>query len=484
MKSIVGTIVVFSLLLLPIDHRLMSVGDDDDYFAVATAIAFGQFPSFADEYHVGQKMPFASVGPGLMAAPFVFAFSLVDRATNEPIVRKRDKENRYWTWTLFGFQFAVYVYLLIGALLLYQALKRWGTEFSALLTTQMIIVAGGGLLIYAFRRPIMSHVFEFFTVTLAVFLITGLLKGDRSRWWPELFGLCAALIFLTRYNNAFLAVGLLSAFLYVLWKQTRQMGWMTLFRTGFWFSVPILVFRVLPVLANGWSAHDQGYAGAFDRIIPALDPLFYWVRLGEVFLGMDMGILYTAPALPIAILALWMNRNRIPGVFFFLAAFAAINLYLAMAWKSFGSYYGYRYVVFTALPLLSPFLVCFFDQARARLGKLRVILFCILLAYFPVMSMLVFERTATYGFHLVVNSYGVDTYTQPTYHKDLLVELVHDPFTTPAKVIGASWVRLMTDGMPEEHLLQRAMLYIVPPLIVLLSLAGVRRWRPLGAAAA
>jgi len=48
MKTIVLIIALFGLLILPSDHRLMSVDDDDDYFAVASSIAYGKFPYFSD----------------------------------------------------------------------------------------------------------------------------------------------------------------------------------------------------------------------------------------------------------------------------------------------------------------------------------------------------------------------------------------------------------------------------------------------------
>jgi hypothetical protein len=474
MRVLVLIVAFFGILILPSNHRLMSVGDDDDYLAVATSIAYGKFPYFSNEYHIGQKMPFASVGPGVLASPFVFSFSLIDRLERAPIAQKREKDNRYWTWTLFGFHFAVYFYLLLGTLVIYETLKQWGSEFGALLATLMTVLGGGGLLIYAFRRPVMSHVFEFFIVSLGVFLISLALKGRRLKFHWEFIGLCAAFIFLTRYNNALLAIGLIAVFLYIQWREDRTLALRQVGKLIVSFLIPIAVFRVLPVFANGFSTFDQGYAGALDRVVPEVDPLFYWVRIGEIFLGADMGLAYTAPVALISLGALFLYRDRLPNELLLLSTFALVNIYFAAIWKSFGSYYGYRYVVFTALPLLSIYLVTLIDHLRARFGRSALIFACVAIAYFPVMSMLVFERSGKYGFSRITNSYGIDTYTQPNFHKDLLIDLLQNPFQPIVRAIQTGWSPIFSGAIPHEHLLQRLLLYFLPPILFLLFYEPVR----------
>ena len=59
---------------------LMYGGDDQSYFAHASSLAFGQFPSYQNEvFTSGKGSPKHSIGSGVMAAPFVFVFSLIDR---------------------------------------------------------------------------------------------------------------------------------------------------------------------------------------------------------------------------------------------------------------------------------------------------------------------------------------------------------------------------------------------------------------------
>jgi hypothetical protein len=470
MKYILSVIILMSFVLLPANHRLMSTGDDDDYFAVATSIAYGKFPYFSDEYHIGDKMPFASVGPGVLASPFVAVFSTIDHAIDAPIVKKREKDNRYWTWSLFGFHFAAYFYLLSAVIILYETLKLWGTKHAASLSTVLILLGGGGLLIYAFRRPVMSHVFEFFTVSIALLLITLAIKNRFLKYHDEFVGVCAALLFLTRYNNLFLSLGLIGLYIYIKWEGKHQISAGRLVRILLPYCLLIFVFRILPILANGYSSFDQGYAGAVERIMPEIDPLFYWSRIGEIFLGRDMGLIYTAPVLVVAMIALWVYRTRVPKELLFLYGFCLLNLYFAIVWKSFGSYYGYRYITFTVLPLLAVPLVFLVDDLFLALGKLKVILLGLFICYIPLMSTIVFERSGKYGFTRINNSYGVDTYTQPNFHADLLLDILHDPITPITRAAESGIGSFFWGELTTQQSLQRAMLYIAPPLVFIMFL--------------
>jgi len=468
MRYIFSVIVLMSLLLLPANHRLMIVNDDDDYFAVASSIAYGNFPYFSDEYHVGEKMPFASVGPGVLAAPFVAVFSIVDHALHAPIVKKRDKDNRYWTWSLLGFHFAVYFYFLFGVFFLYEALKFWGTEHAAMFSTLLILLGGGGVLIYVFKRPVMSHAFEFFTVDAVVLLITLAMQKRAVKCHDEIIGVCAALLFLTRYNNLFLSIGLIGLYLYVKWKNECQMSVGRVVRVFLPFCLFISVFRLLPIVANGYSSYDQGYAGVLGRIMPEVDPLFYWYRIGDIFLGRDMGLVYTAPVLVVALIALWVYKSRVPKEMLFLCGFCLFNFYFAVIWKSFGSYYGYRYLTFTVLPLLAVPLVFLVDHLFLAIGRWRVFLLGLLLCYFPVMSTLAFNNSEIFQLARVTNSWGVVTYTTPNFHADLLTDLLSNPINPIMRAAATGFGSFIWGKLSVQQTVQRASLYIGPPLLFLL----------------
>jgi 2-polyprenyl-3-methyl-5-hydroxy-6-metoxy-1,4-benzoquinol methylase len=311
----------------------------------------------------------------------------------------------------------------------------------------------------------MSHVFEFFTVSLAVFLLSHRLKRGEWRWMSEVVGSCAALIFLTRYNNAFLAVGLMASFLYLCFRESKKLPMAQAIRMAVPFLILVLIFRVLPVLVNGYSSFDQGYAGTLGRLLPEANLAFYWNRAGDILFGWDMGMLFTAPALLLGLAAMWRYRSNLPGEVMFLASLALLNIYFTMGWRSFGSFYGYRYICFTAMPLLAVPLVLMVDDLLQAVSKLRVWVMAAMLSWLPLMSMMAFERSEKFAFSLITNEYGVQTYSQPTYHLDLLQNLLLDPFATLSRAALTGVGAFFWAGLSPQQMGQRLLLYIGPPLL-------------------
>lgn len=467
-RVIILIIAVLGFLLLQPDHPLLSSGDDDDYFSVSTAIAYGKFPHFLNEYHEGEKMPVASVGPGVLASPFVLAFSMIDRFEGAPIVKQRTKENRYWTWTLVGFEIAAYFYALLGVLLLFEALKHWGKEQSAFLVTLLVALGGGGLLIYVFRRPLMSHAFEFFTICSGIFLITLALKQYSIRFHAVLMGLCASFILLTRYNNLFLGLGLMLVYLHTRYSHADKNHEFIIMLLA--FLLPIFLFKLLPILCNGYSAFDQQYGGVAKHLLPTFNVAFYFQRIKDIWFGLDMGLIFTAPVFFMGLLAIWSRRHFLPKEWLFLNAFSSINFYIAILWKSFGSYYGYRYLVFTAIPLMSVFLVSYVDTLWHRIGKVKLMILCFVLIYIPLMSMFVFEASQKYLFFKAANAYGKETYFNPAFHQLLLQDLLHSPF----RPLGHGIKRWFVTHLSGEILTQRLILCTLPPLFFYCYYAKLR----------
>jgi len=182
------------------------------------------------------------------------------------------------------------------------------------------------------------------------------------------------------------------------------------------------------------------------------------------------------------VIGLYRQKNFLPKELLFLTAFAAVNFYFAIIWKSFGSYYGYRYVVFTASSLLCIYLALLTDDILARIGKIKTILLYSALMYLPLMSMFAFERSGKYSFGLITTSYGVDTYSQPTYHTQLLADLVHAPLLPLMHAVTAGWEPLVTGALSPQQALQRVLLYFLPPLIfwVGYELIRLKRHRSIG----
>jgi len=184
---------------------MMYGGDDHSYLAHATSIVYGQYPSYEKEYfNIGEGKPMHSMGAGIMAAPFVFIFSLIDRVIGSDIVVQRTESNITQSWTLFGFVIAACVYFWFACFLLHRGLSHFiESRYASWAVILMVLCQGIPLLV--FRRPIFAHVFEFFLQSFMVYLLLSVNKErpiHLKRIWPIL-GIVVAgiLIILVRYNN-------------------------------------------------------------------------------------------------------------------------------------------------------------------------------------------------------------------------------------------------------------------------------------------
>ncbi|MBF0239913.1 MAG: hypothetical protein HQM12_19610 [SAR324 cluster bacterium] len=237
MKKISFIIVLLGFLLFrPYFYQqtaLLYSGDDESYMAHATALAYFQFPDYSKEhYREGDQIPSHAIGPGIMASPFVFIFSLIDRIVGNPIVNHRatfkftsesllafenqgiaekirflqdqefysrtefiaaiqqkigdedtakykelflrglrsyGRENIIKSWSVLGFILASMTYLWITCLMTYKTIQLFYSEKVAFLTVLLLILVQG-VPLYIFRRPIFSHVYELFLQSFLLFL--------------------------------------------------------------------------------------------------------------------------------------------------------------------------------------------------------------------------------------------------------------------------------------------------------------------------
>lgn len=311
----------------------------------------------------------------------------------------------------------------------------------------------------------MSHVFEFATISACLYLISLVLQGRRLLAHDLLIGAVASFVFLCRYNNFFLALAFVGVYLWLV-GGLRERDFSAIIRCSIAFIMPILIFRLLPVLINGYSANDQYYMGGLSlAIVPESDVFFYVRRLGEIVFGEDMGLIFTGPAIVVGLLCAIVYRKRGPKLFIFLLCVSMVNLYFAANWKSFGSYYGYRYIAFTAGPLLSLYLAFWTEVLRKKWSMIAVVALFSAISYLPLYSLMSFNRV--FSLELMTNSYGVDTYGNPKYHLEVLTALLRYPLSPLIKGWGAGLGKLLTADHWSEVGVQRLVLLTAPPLIAL-----------------
>ena len=388
--------------------------DDRNYFAQSSALAFGQFPSYKNEDYVGDdKAPMHSIGPGLLAAPFVFVFSFLDIAQGSDISEKRTENNIPGSWSQFGFVFSSVFYFCLACALLYRALcPMVGPSVAAWSVILMVVCQGMPL--FAFRRPIFSHMAEFTLQSIFVYLF---LKNEMSsgryikKWWSYAFlGIGAALIYLIRYNNILFAISW--PLLFVLrdfdWKK-RNLIFSRLFYTFIPLIIFIAIFRIWPQIHNNYSPY--GNPLDYLTVKASVVDILKWIV--HIFIGVDWGLVFTAPLLLVGILSLIFLNEPWKKRFVIACLPLLLNFYIVIIFGGQGGWYGYRYLIASAFPLFVvplAFLLKRLFQKKWWLWKLRFALLAIL----PVMSMWCFEGRTT-NLSVIPQFFGRADYSHATY---------------------------------------------------------------------
>jgi len=346
-------------------------GDDRQYLAHATSLAFGQFPSYTLEGNTSPAFAY-SWGPGLLAAPFVWLFSWLDRWDGNPIVLNRGLGDVKTSWAAFGFVMATQFYFLLGILFLFLAVSHTGSHSEAAIL--FISVASAGVLLYVYRRPVFAHIYEFCSVSFAIWLLcqvlplSGLQNSSLSLGWMVLASFS---IYLTRYNNLPVAYAFLYSF--VMAKAGYKPTQVTKVIQDRRISVKLFLMTFI-FAALVYSVHILGSRAVVDeKILPVISRKttmlflltnrgirFYIERTVHILFGLDWGLLYTAPLALIGLAGYW----RWPGTAYFAAPLLAlvVNLYICLCWGTQASWYGYRYLLFALLPLSTLGMALFLNQ--------------------------------------------------------------------------------------------------------------------------
>ncbi len=390
------------------DSGLKYSDDDDAYLSYALSAADLKLPD------LGRHPP----GSGLLAAPFVFAFSLLDRSTCGNDVASEGK-NRTITasWTLFGFVFSTLFYFWLSCLILYKTLRYFYDDFeSTICIILMVLIQGVPL--YVFRRPVFAHVYELFLQSLLVYVLfanhpkTALLKNRYVGllWVCWLAGMAA----LVRYNNIIIALFWPLA----VWGVDRDR-----FDTiGLWkmvfFSYLILSLSVLVIILtqnfyqNDWGRFDY-FAKVFGIILSNLQNLsisFYLKRLVHVFFGVDWGLVYTAPFLVVSLIWFWFLPTGLKRRLILPLTAVGITFFLfILSWRSQGAWYGYRYFIFSAIPLLVLPCADLLSQIRKKYTR-KIYVAILVTALLPLFSMICFEGNST-----TLTLFGSSKYKHPIF---------------------------------------------------------------------
>jgi len=409
-------------------------GDDQSYFAHSSSIAFFKFPSYEKEYWPdGGSYPPLSIGPGVMASPFVFAGSLIDRLEKSPMVQERSEGNIKDSWALFGFVLSTLFYFYIGIIFLYSGLRYYFNERTSFFSI-LFMVLFQYFPLYLFRRPVFSHIYEFVLQSILIYLLlrnhqTNFL-GKAGKRIAVVIGLVAGMIFLVRYNNIiFTIIWPIILFCFGEGKFNFKKSWQKLLIGYSTSAVLIFIFKFIPSIYYGNLFGQSDYVSIFNsRLTEVNNFMFYLKRLFHIFFWYDWGLIFTAPFIFIGLVYLFKARFKVNISLILLFLPVLLNIYIAIRWGTQGGWYGYRYIVFSLIPILILPFALFFNNISKKPYYRKILIILFMVAVFPVLSMLAFEGNSTnLTLDYVKQYFGISGWGNNTYQLEIWKTLFSHP---------------------------------------------------------
>ena len=335
------------------ESGLLYSGDDEGYFAQATSLAFFQFPDYSKEHFIaGVGQPQHSIGPGIMAFPFVFSFSLIDRLEHSPIVEQRNRNNIIGSWSLFGFVLSTIFYFYFGIIFLYKALKYYFDDKICFYSILFMILFQYFFL-YVYRRPVYSHIYEFFLQSVLIYI---LIKDSKTKFLSNikwqisiLIGVIIGLVTLVRYNN--LLFTLLWPIAFFCFKDNKfnlKNNWKKILVSYLFGILIVFLFKLIPLLIY----KNEAYIEPLLMTLIIKNPLFYIKVFLNIIFGVDFGLVFSAPFLLIGIVCLFVLKFDFKKRFIIALIPIIINIFLVSSAGTQFGWYGYRLIFFSIIPFL------------------------------------------------------------------------------------------------------------------------------------
>jgi hypothetical protein len=393
-------------------------GDDQSYYGHTASLVNDLDFDFSNNDVVSAFGVSAVTGKIVLAQPIGTSLLLVPfYATAKPFVLLlgflthspfNQKHPIFFVFMSLGVLFYAY----IGGYLLLKSLCLLGFDGKVSVAAVTAVMWGSMLPVYIFRRPIFSHVPEFFVLTVIIYLMIKY-RIDKLLGLRQLiiFGIMAGIILITRWYaiNIFFLI-----LCYIFARKIAPSG----FKQGPYFLL-LFVFSAFIVFfftqGLAWKTYTGGYftlpynPDKIEGTRPIMDFLSFQSlkNIFNIFAGQDWGILYTM--LPVVIgmagffilhpLSISRNIALDRAIYLVVLSFP---FFIVVKLGLPGCYYGFRHLL--ALVPFSCFgLAAFFERILSRKKRhIKLIwFFVVIVLIFNFFLILPFERSEstslTYG---------------------------------------------------------------------------------------
>lgn len=352
-------VVLFFLLCFNPCYALLRTkltGDDASYvshgFTLGLDFNLGYHDMIADWTIKEGSRPAHPIGPGLLAAPFIAGFSIIDKIQHHPVIA--DHKKYLYSWSLFGFVFATFFYSLLGVYLYIKALDCLALKLST--KSLLFCCSSFGLLSYVLFRPISGHAYEFFTLALCFWSSAHIVRkiSQNTISYGYLFICAFSMIMTLLIRPANLNVFLLPVIvLGLFWpRPTSPTLALKTFSSLFVLVLVCLIpFCVLNQTLYGMIFPSiEAMYGPHENRIPAIDSILVILlqrlpKLMNILFSSEFGLIFSStllvfgPILLISRLIKPFNFTLIP-----VALYIALPLVIVLFWQNPGEMYGYRFL--------------------------------------------------------------------------------------------------------------------------------------------
>lgn len=369
-------------------------GDDASYVAHAFTIALDGNLSYCNEINFNQEgcaeglartAPSHPIGTGIVHAPLVKLFSLIDLIQEHPVLK--DRQQYVGSWSFLGMFISTTCCFMFGLFLLIRAIESLTSSIPRWLI--LLFAFGYGVPYYVFQRFTMSHGPEFLFLSIILWCTVRLLTEEGKRKHILLFVLPVAIGMSYLIRPANISVIFAPPLIFLLGSRIsdrhsgllrKKMDWIYLISAA--LVVAGVVISLNKELYGVYFPDSEQMYGHVIRRIPVtfgdkvtefMSSLKY---LPTLLFTSEFGLIFSAPVLvfgSVAALFFGVNMQRLPATVFYLCCFliyGGVPLSVVLFWKNTGDAYGYRYL-FSVAPVAIMGLVLFYHRYPGR--KFRVL---------------------------------------------------------------------------------------------------------------
>jgi len=430
------TVLIFIILLLSLrsDYRFVKdincCGDDHSYYVHSLTIVDDFDFNYDNQleyiegkvYEYNDKIaPRNYVGSGILASPFMFIGKYIDIF----LERLNIDNSEIMPYKLFLYSLSPVFYIFFSTLLFSKLIDKSKNKFNKYLL--VLIIFGNGVHYYAFERYSMTHSYEFFMVSLLIYLhyiFYTNMNIKRRNLLAFVLPFIYLVTFLVRYTNYFI-------FLIPFWvskiselkKSNNRLHKNPYFLIGTFIS-SISYYLISLSIYGQFIIRPQAAYGQDLSVISWANDSFnmnnliskHLVNLFKIFYTQEFGIIWFIPVLVFIIFYLLRDtfvntKNFITNTLILISI--GLPFAIVLLWETVASSFGIRYL-FGVVPI-SIYVLINIKNINKNIWAIR---YLTVFSIFSFLSVLFFETSSLSSLSEMdqLNSFGnVTRFAQPLY---------------------------------------------------------------------